>query len=380
MKQTKNFNISVPELGDRPDITQVSDAIQALEDALAGTLEIMNASIQGTLLTLTSGARTTQRTKYYNGMSIKFIAPAQINPNTITRAKVDGLSEQTLEIPYLVNVGDSVDIVYNDDKFTGTITAVQRSNAINSTSEETVGTSLAVKTAYDKAMEAFAYAKSLCPYRVGDILITNVKENPAVTWIGTSWTRIEGRSLRATAGDQEAGLLLGSDSVTLAVENIPSHGHSASASSDTQGNHTHGASGSADSQGWHSHNANHSHSAYQDAHAHTQPAHQHAGSLAYPYTGGGSINPVANSGGYGTWYSSAAGGDTTGGAQPAVHINANNFDVAGNGSHSHNISVGISAAGAHSHNIGVSIGNTGGGNAFSVLNASYTVHIWLRTE
>lgn len=153
MKQTKNFNINVPELGDKPDITQVSDAIQALEDALAGTLEIMNAEIQGTKLTLTSGARTTKRTKYYEGMAIKFVAPIQINPNAVTTVSVDGLSDQTLQIPYLVNAGDSVDIIYKDNKFVGAITAIQRSNAIDSISDTTVATSLAVKTLNDNKAE-----------------------------------------------------------------------------------------------------------------------------------------------------------------------------------------------------------------------------------
>lgn len=381
MKKTKNFNISVPELGDKPDITQVSNAIQDLEDALAGTLEVMTASIQGSALTLTSGARTTKRTKYYEGMAIKFVAPIQINPNSVTTVTVDDLDAQTLEIPYLVNAGDSTDIVYKGTKFIGTITAIQRSNAVDSESTATVGTSKAVKTAYDKAMEAFTYAKSLCPYRVGDILITNVKENPAVTWVGTSWTRIEGRSLRATAGDQESGLLLGSDSVTLSVDNMPQHTHGATASTDAQGAHTHGASGSADTQGWHSHNANHNHSAWQDGHAHTQPAHTHPINWNVGYDGSG---PITRSrwgvSGTSADHIHAAGGENTGGAQPAVYVNAANFDVSGNGSHSHNISVGIHEAGSHSHNVGISIHNAGGGSAFSVLNASYTVHMWLRTE
>lgn len=158
MKQTKIFNITVPELGDRPDITQVSNAIQDLEGALAGTLEVMNASIQGNKLTLVSGARTTNRTAYYEGMAIKFVAPIQINPNTLTVVTVDGLSEQTLEIPYLVNAGDSADIIYRNDKFVGAITAIQRSNAVNSTSDVTVATSLAVKTAYDKGESALQNA------------------------------------------------------------------------------------------------------------------------------------------------------------------------------------------------------------------------------
>lgn len=153
MKQTKNFNIVVPELGDKPDITQVSNAIQSLEDALAGTLEVMNATLNGTALTLVSGARTTKRTKYYDGMSIRFIAPSQIAQNTLTSVKVDDLSVQTLQVPYLVNSGDSVDIVYKTNKFVGVISAVQRSNDINSTSTTTVATSNAVKQLNDNKAE-----------------------------------------------------------------------------------------------------------------------------------------------------------------------------------------------------------------------------------
>ncbi|MGL5717419.1 MAG: tail fiber protein, partial [Paraclostridium sp.] len=187
MRQTKNFNISVPELGDTPDITQVSDAIQSLEDAIAGTLEVMNASIQGNKVALTSGSRATKRTKYYEGMAIKFVAPIQINPNTITLVSVDGLSDQVAEIPFLVNAGDSVDIIYKGNKFVATITAIQRSNSVTSTSTTTVATSQAVKTAYDKAMDAFNYAKLLCPYRVGDILTSVNVSSPAETWPGTEW-------------------------------------------------------------------------------------------------------------------------------------------------------------------------------------------------
>lgn len=153
MKQTKNFNIVVPELGDKPDITQVSDAIQSLEDALAGTLEVMNATLNGTALILVSGARTTKRTKYYDGMSIRFIAPSQIAQNTLTSVKVDDLAVQTLQIPYLVNSGDSVDIVYKGNKFIGAIAAIQRSNDISSASTTTVATSNAVKQLNDNKAE-----------------------------------------------------------------------------------------------------------------------------------------------------------------------------------------------------------------------------------
>ncbi|MGL5711506.1 MAG: pyocin knob domain-containing S74 family peptidase, partial [Paraclostridium sp.] len=184
MKQTKNFNINVPELGDLPDITQVSDAIQSLEDALAGTLEIMTASIQGNKVTLTSGSRTTKRTRYYEGMAIKFVAPIQINPNTITLVAVDDLSDQVAEIPFLVNAGDSVDIIYKGNKFVATITAIQRSNSVTSTSTTTVATSQAVKTLNDSKMS-----------RAGDTMTGDLKiqkSSPIVEFYDTRSSKSTG--------------------------------------------------------------------------------------------------------------------------------------------------------------------------------------------
>lgn len=517
MKKTKNFNISVPELGDKPDITQVSNAIQDLEDALAGTIEIMNAEIQGTALTLTSRARTTQRTKYYDGMAIKFVAPIQINPNALTTVTVDGLSQQTLEIPYLVNAGDSVDIVYNSDKFAGTIAAIQRSNAIDSSSDITVATSLAVKTAYYKGesalqnaivaqntanaansnaaskvsksgdtmtgtliiesqedhkliikstsdnkenyilgrdasgnslfyvgkgsisnndismynyrnnkgialtdlgvvftgepyagnyrvyhegykptardVGAFRYVQMFtnvpktfngvtqvpnnssdwadvgggsqhfilqsttddtyadnayvgqiawgytannpriaircknpgidgrwellarmrdlrehCPYRVGDILTTTLPDNPAVTWVGTTWQKIEGKYLKGTSGINNAKQIGGSNTKTLSVANMPAHNHSAT----------------------------------QAPHLHTQPAHTHTYNASATESGGGYS-------GYGRDYpvltrtTSSAGGENTGSAQPVITIE-----------------------------------NTGSGTPFNIEPEYYLVNFWLR--
>ena len=103
MKKTKHFNISVPELGDVPDITQVSNAISDLEDATAGTLEIMKAEMQGTKITLTSVSRKTKRTGYYEGMSIRFKSPQDIEPNYLKTISVDGLGDQTLSVEYKVN-------------------------------------------------------------------------------------------------------------------------------------------------------------------------------------------------------------------------------------------------------------------------------------
>lgn len=468
MKQTKNFNISVPELGDKPDITQVSNAIQDLEDALAGTLEIMNATIDGTVITLTSMARTTKRTQYYDGMSIKFVAPIQINPGSLTTAVVDDLDAQTLEIPYLVNAGDSVDVIYSGSKFVGTITAIQRSNAIDSASTATVATSNSVKqvndkkaektiqiiagngivgggdltanrtlsiasadegiivnddsiklnvinavdstnllrpasansvkTAYDKAMEAFNYARSLCPYRVGDILTTTLPENPAVTWIGTSWQKIEGKYLKGSKGSEASKATGGSNTKTLTVDQMPSHGHSASGSTGASGKHTHtanhGHTGTASS---HTHTANHNHAASQSAHAHTQPSHDHLSSTVKHSTeatnvgwggkwGRGSLRPyrlsIIDSKGDDAWgATSTSGGDNTGSATPAITVNTTNVTTSSATPTItiNNANVTTSEITDHTHTVSVSIGATGGGKAIDIQPEYYIVHHWLRT-
>lgn len=193
----------------------------------------------------------------------------------------------------------------------------------------------------------------ICPYTVGDLYITVSAANPATTWVGTTWEKVEGAVIRATSGSEAATVSKsGSDTVTLGVNHMPVHNHP--------------ASGSSDVQGWHGHNANHGHSAWQDAHAHTQPSHNHAtGRASVVFNGGnGSQVPLTDGNYGGTYGTTHAGGDNTGGAQPTVYVNATNFDTAGSGS--------------HSHNIGVSVGNAGGGAAFSVLPVHIKAHVWRR--
>lgn len=154
MKKTKHFNISVPELGDVPDITQVSNAISDLEDATAGTLEIMKAEMQGTKITLTSVSRKTKRTGYYEGMSIRFKSPQDIEPNYLKTISVDGLGDQTLSVAYKVNRNEYIDIVYEGNKFTAYPVVVQKTDSVSNNSSILVGTAKSVKTAYDKGVEA----------------------------------------------------------------------------------------------------------------------------------------------------------------------------------------------------------------------------------
>ena len=154
MKKTKHFNISVPELGDVPDITQVSNAISDLEDATAGTLEIMKAEMQGTKITLTSVSRKTKRTGYYEGMIIRFKSPQDIESNYLKTISVDGLGDQTLSVGYRVNRNEYIDIVYEGNKFTAYPVAVQKTDSVSDNSSVLVGTAKGVKTAYDKGVEA----------------------------------------------------------------------------------------------------------------------------------------------------------------------------------------------------------------------------------
>ena len=154
MKKTKHFNISVPELGDVPDITQVSNAISDLEDATASTLEIMKAEMQGTKITLTSVSRKTKRIGYYEGMSIRFKSPQDIEPNYLKTISVDGLGDQTLSIEYKVNRNEYIDIVYEGNKFTAYPVVVQKTDSVSENSSILVGTAKGVKTAYDKGVDA----------------------------------------------------------------------------------------------------------------------------------------------------------------------------------------------------------------------------------
>ncbi len=90
----------------------------------------------------------------------------------------------------------------------------------------------------------------MCPYSIGDILLTVSNQNPAVKWVGTTWTKIEGRFLLGTSSSYSVGATAGSATSILTVANLPSHTHNAT----------------------------------QSAHIHTQPAHSH---VVTSYEGGG---------------------------------------------------------------------------------------------
>lgn len=126
----------------------------------------------------------------------------------------------------------------------------------------------------------------MCPYSIGDIMLTVSTQNPAVKWIGTTWEKIEGRFLLGSSSSYVVGATAGSTTSVLTVANLPSHTHSAT----------------------------------QSAHAHTQPAHSH---IVTSYEGGNRAGVSNYNAGYnavGTQATGGAGGDNTGSAQPAITV------------------------------------------------------------
>ncbi len=56
---------------------------------------------------------------------------------------------------------------------------------------------------------------------MGDIYITTKAENPSTVWLGTTWSKIEGRFLLGTSSSQASKLTGGSMSKTISQANLP---------------------------------------------------------------------------------------------------------------------------------------------------------------
>lgn len=195
-----------------------------------------------------------------------------------------------------------------------------------------LGTAKALKALYDDLNRKIE-SLDLCPYKVGDVYVTTNTVNPADLWSGTTWTKLEGRFLKATNSGEAPKTMGGSNSKTLTESNLPSHNHSI----------------------WIGENGYHTH--VQDAHAHTQPAHNHGVNNGTSVGGDPNVAVYGERGGAHNqgdgFYTRYAGGENTGLAQPGIY---------GNGTHTHS----------------ASIGSTGSGSAFDVTPAYYAVNMWIR--
>lgn len=194
-------------------------------------------------------------------------------------------------------------------------------------------------------------------YPVGIVTWFNSNVDPNTALPGLTWTYLNngvGRTIRiAAANGSDVATTGGSDSVTLAVGNLPSHTHSFSATTssfdygtkrtNTTGGHTHSGSGSTSANGDHSH--------YIEAWNGTGRGGDLMSSYAVSYRAGGTNTHAAGK-----------------------HSHTFSFGTSGAGDHSHSVGIG-----AHSHTVSGNTGGTGSGSAFSVTNQFYKLMAWVRT-
>ena len=276
-------------------------------------------------------------------------------------------------------------------------------------------------------------------YPVGSIYCSYGSTSPAVLFGFGSWTKIEGRFLLGANSTYGLGSTGGAATVTLTVNQIPAHNHSASiasagshthpASTASAGAHTHTVSGTAASAGNHSHTITvnsggaHSHTASSNSageHTHTRGTMDITGSYniaavggtgriifntagAFSHTGereGGTgqsygapdafydtVSFVASRSWTGATSSAGAhshtitvnkGGahsHTASAATTGAHTHTVSGTAASAGAHTHTMTVG--SAGAHTHS--VTVANTGGSQAHDNLPPYLAVNMWRRT-
>ena len=151
MRKSNFYGVDVPELGDRADITVVSQAIIDGENNQSGRIEHLKATNSGTTLILSSETRADKLIKYYNGLSIQFVSPVNITAGNSYKIKIDNLAEQPYNNKIDIKAGDIVQAYYGASGFVSSNTPIPRSSSTSSSSEVTVATSLAVKNANDNA-------------------------------------------------------------------------------------------------------------------------------------------------------------------------------------------------------------------------------------
>jgi hypothetical protein len=205
-------------------------------------------------------------------------------------------------------------------------------------------------------------------YPVGIVTWFNSNVNPNTALPGLTWTYLNngvGRTVRiAAANGSDVATTGGSDSVTLAVGNLPSHTHSFSATTssfdygtkgtNSTGGHTHSVSGTTSAAGNHAH--------------HLGLLLVNGGDALYGYTTVGNSLPRTLD-----WLdrrdNKFPNTNTTGN-----HTHTWSGTTSGAGDHSHSVGIG-----AHTHTVSGNTGGTGSGSAFSVTNQFYKLMAWVRT-
>ena len=199
-------------------------------------------------------------------------------------------------------------------------------------------------------------------YPVGIVTWFNSNVNPNTALPGLTWTYLNngvGRTIRiAAANGSDVATTGGSDSVTLAVGNLPSHTHSFSAttSSFDYGTKTTNTTGN---------------------HAHDRGNMEISGVFGWFRSDNGAFYTA--SGAFVMGGSQALHGFTgsqfTYGAPVDFHASRTWTGVTNTtGNHAHSVGIG-----AHNHTVSGNTGGTGSGSAFSVTNQFYKLMAWVRT-
>lgn len=181
--------------------------------------------------------------------------------------------------------------------------------------------------------------KNFCPIVVGALMLLDNASNPATIYPGTTWSKIENRFLYGSTSSGQTG---GASTVSLTIDNMPSHRHNSW-------------------QGAHSHVSYHSHGAWQESHVHSVPVHAHAVNRSQ-WNGNnwqGDAFQADSPGSGGTLPTHLGGGDHTGGAIPGVYVNPDY---------------------AHSDIVQPPIysDTVGSGTPINILPPHYTINIWKR--
>lgn len=195
-------------------------------------------------------------------------------------------------------------------------------------------------------------------YPIGIVIKFDNATNPNNAFTGTVWEQItDGRAARAatsaTAGtsDGQIGSVAGSDSVSIAVGNLPSHTHNMRYHTHTIGSHSHTMA--------HTHSINHDHGAVTSS---SSGAHTHSVSGSTNNTGAhthGYTDGAQSSGTRGDWDSDGL---------------RNTVQTSSAGAHAHTVTGTAASAGAHTHSVDLPnfTGTSGGSSAANTGGASLT--------
>lgn len=146
----------------------------------------------------------------------------------IVKGSVDGVINSPHWNISLVQVWNCIDAVYQ--------------KAVSYYEVQTQFTRCIVKKAKNTKWERIintANYSLMCPYGIGDLMLSASSQHPAVRWVGTTWEKIEGRFLLATSGSNASGATGGSNTKTISKANLPNIKLQVDSFSVTTAKHTH---------------------------------------------------------------------------------------------------------------------------------------------